>query len=114
MVKCRYRAYLRASVLLAASTLMHGCTAGAVGSAVVLHGLPGQDAQKNFEEIVGSRVGKHVPVDKWPDSRAILEGGMLEWKYRCCTESCSYYYVVDPDTYVVKSWRYEGACRIVP
>ena len=95
------KACYRASVLLAASSLMHGCAAGAVASAFVLHGPPGEDAQKNFEQIVGSQVGKHVPVDKWPVSRAPLPGGTLEWKYRCCTETCSYYYVVDPDTYIV-------------
>ncbi len=82
---------------------------------LALHGPPGGDAQKNFENIVGSRVGNNLSTQRYsPVSSRVLDDGTQELKYSCCSKTCYYYYLVDPKTNIITSWRYEGDCRIVP
>ena len=106
----------RAAAITACCVLLESCGAGALGgAAVVLHGPPGQDSRKNFEDIVGSRVGKDISTQRYsPVSSRILENGTEELKYSCCSKTCFYYYLVDAKTNVITSWRYEGDCYIVP
>jgi hypothetical protein len=96
--------------------LVTGCAAAALGGAMLaLHGPPGGDAKKNFENMVGARVGKDISSHRYtPVSSRVLEDGNTELKYSCCSKTCFYYYVVDKGTNVISSWKYEGDCRIVP
>lgn len=102
--------------LITCLSLLNGCAAAALGgAAVVLHGPPGQDSRKNFETIVGGRVGEDIfPQRYTPIDRRDLEGDKRELKYSCCSKTCFYYYVVDNKTNKIDSWRYEGDCYIVP
>jgi len=97
-------------------TLLQACAAAALGgAAVVLHGPHSQDSRKNFENLVGSRVGKNIATqDRSPVSSRVLDDGTQELKYSCCSKTCFYYYRVDTKTNIITSWRYEGECRIVP
>ena len=93
--------------------LLQSCALGV--AAVALHGPPGQDSRKNFQDIVGGSVGKDISTQRYsPVSSRALDDGTQELKYSCCTKTCSYYYLVEPKTNIITSWRYEGECRIVP
>lgn len=96
--------------------LLGACAVAALGGAAfALHGPPGQDSRKNFEDIVGGLVGRDLSTQRYsPVSSRVLDDGTKELKYSCCSKTCFYYYLVDAKTNIITSWRYEGECRIVP
>ena len=106
----------RLSAIAVSCALLQSCTVGALSAAaVVLHGPPGLDSRENFENNVGGMVGKNIAVQsRSPVSSRVLDNGTQELKYSCCSKTCFYYYLVDPETKIITSWRYEGECRIVP
>src|SRR5882762_7412128 len=93
---------LRLAIVTCCSFVLEACALG--GAMVVLHGPPGGDAQKNFENIVGSRVGKPLSEQRYsPIFSRTLDDGNRELKYSCCSKTCYYYYVVDPKTDIITS-----------
>jgi hypothetical protein len=73
------------------------------------------DSRKNFEDIIGSRVGQGLAALPWnPISSRAVGDDMQELKYSCCSKTCFYYYVWDEKAKVITSWRYEGDCYIRP
>jgi hypothetical protein len=77
--------------------------------------VSGVDSRQNFVNIIGHRVGKDIFTEtSVPISRKDIDEKRIEYKFSCCSKTCYYYYLVDKQTNVVQSYRYEGDCFIVP
>jgi hypothetical protein len=94
----------RILILLAATAL--GALAGCAG---------GPTAEENFRNIMSLKVGETIyPVHSEPKAIRRIDADTQEFEFECCARGCKYYYYVDWTTRIVRSWRWEGPCRIVP